>query len=141
MQATFQSRRGIFWSFALAFAFVASSLAVSAQDEPGGCSAASNQPSDIALRLSLKNGQTVFREGEIIALTAEYKADRKNKYILSNRSYDRSGRLDGMEVFCITLIAGRIHSAATSTEYSALWVAACFPSKIPARSPMWLNSN
>lgn len=59
------------------------------------------QPGDVALYLSLKNNQTVFREGEIIALTAEYTADAKNKYILNNRSYDRSGRLDGMEEFCI----------------------------------------
>jgi hypothetical protein len=98
--STFRSRR-CNWLSAFAFAFIASSFAVSAQDQPFGCNAPSNPPGDISLHLSLKNGQTVFREGEIIALTAEYKADTKKKYILNNRGYDRSGRLDGVEVFCI----------------------------------------
>jgi len=49
----------------------------------------------------LKNGQAVFREGEIIALTAEYSSASEKQYYLNTRGYDRSGRLDGMEVFCI----------------------------------------
>jgi hypothetical protein len=98
--STFPSRPCI-WLSALAFAIIASSSAINAQDQPFGCNAASNPPGDISLHLSLKNGQTVFREGEIIALTAEYKADAKKKYVLDNRNYDRSGRLDGIEVFCI----------------------------------------
>jgi hypothetical protein len=72
-----------------------------AQSQTDDCSAASSPAGDVSLHLSLKNGQSVFREGEIIALTAEYTAVSKKKYVLNNRSYDRSGRLSGMEVFCI----------------------------------------
>jgi hypothetical protein len=54
----------------------------------------------------LKNSQTVFREGEIIALTAEYSSASDKKYYLDTRGYDRSGRLNGMEVFCIDPSAG-----------------------------------
>jgi hypothetical protein len=71
-----------------------------AQIQPDPC-ATSSQPGDISVQLSLKNGQTVFREGEIIALVAEYSSAAQKKYYLSTRNYDRSGRLEGMEVFCI----------------------------------------
>ena len=53
------------------------------------------------MQLSLNNGQTVFRQGEIIALTAEYSSSSDKKYYFNTRGYDRSGRLSGMEVFCI----------------------------------------
>lgn len=76
-------------------------LLANAMRELPDCGTPSNAPDDISLRLSLKNGQVVFREGEIIALTAKYQALKKKKYTLDNRSYDRSGRLDGMEVFCL----------------------------------------
>lgn len=65
------------------------------------CVASESQPSDISLQLSILNGQAVFREGEIITLKAEYSADSKKRYYLDTRGYDRSGRLTGMEVFCI----------------------------------------
>ena len=71
-----------------------------AQVQPDPCAALS-QPSDVSVQLSLKNGQTVFREGEIIAFVAEYSSTSEKKYYLSTRNYDRSGRLDGLEVFCI----------------------------------------
>lgn len=71
-----------------------------AQVEPDPCAPLS-QPGDVSVQLSLRNGQTVFREGEIIALVAEYSSAAEKKYYLSTRNYDRSGRLDGMEVFCI----------------------------------------
>jgi hypothetical protein len=80
---------------------IVSPSAISAQDQPNECGAKLSPPGDLSLHLSLKNGQTVFREGEIIALTAEYTAQAKHKYSLNNRNYDRGGRLDGMEVFCL----------------------------------------
>src|ERR1019366_1551502 len=52
------------------------------------------------------NGQTVFREGEIIALIAAYSSSAEKKYYMDTRAYDRSGRLNGMEVFCIDPAAG-----------------------------------
>ena len=48
----------------------------------------------------------MFRQGEIVALIAKYQARVRGKYLLDNRSYDRSGRLEGMEVFCIEPAVG-----------------------------------
>jgi hypothetical protein len=70
------------------------------------CSAASNPPSEVSLSLSLKNGQTSFQQGEIVTLLAQYSARKAKEYLLNNRSYDRSGRLEGMEVFCFELGSG-----------------------------------
>jgi hypothetical protein len=65
------------------------------------CSETPNPPGDASLHLLLKNGQSVFHEGEIIALTVDYTADSSGKYIVGNANYDRSGRLSGAEIFCI----------------------------------------
>jgi hypothetical protein len=73
---------------------------IHAQSALESCSNAAN-PGDLSLHLTLKNGKKVFREGEIITLTAEYRACGKRKYSLNNKSYDRIGRLEGMEVFHI----------------------------------------
>jgi len=89
------------WISFFALALLTSSVAVCAQVQPDPCGTAANQPGDVSLQLSLKNGQAVFREGEIIALTAEYSSASEKKYYLNTRGYDRSGRLNGMEVFCI----------------------------------------
>ena len=70
------------------------------------CSAIANSPSDLSLTLSLKNGQTSFQQGEIVTLRAQYRSSAPKKYLLNNRSYDRSGRLEGMEVFCFELGSG-----------------------------------
>lgn len=75
--------------------------AILAQTTADSCAIPPAQAGDVSLQLSLKNGQTVFRQGEIIALTAEYASSAEKKYYLDTRNYDRSGRLDGMEVFCI----------------------------------------
>ena len=73
----------------------------------GGCPATPNPPADLSLTLSLNSGQTVYQEGEIIALAVQYKTRTSGKYLLNNRSYDRSGRLDGVEVFCIEPDGGK----------------------------------
>lgn len=78
-----------------------------AQDQSDPCASAKSQPSDVSLRLSLKNGQTAFREGEIITLAAEYSSSSDKKYYLNTRGYDRSGRLSGMELFCIDPESGK----------------------------------
>src|SRR6266436_3611804 len=70
-----------------------------AQDDP--CAPVVNQPSDISLQLSSNDGQTIFRQGEVIALTATYSSVSERPYSLDTRNYDRSGRLSGTEVFCI----------------------------------------
>ena len=80
---------------------VALPTTVCAEPQPDPCRVAASQPGDLSLQLSLKNGQTSFREGEIIALTAEYSSTSQKKYYLNTRAYDRSGRLEEMELFCI----------------------------------------
>jgi hypothetical protein len=75
--------------------------------QPQPCASLPNPPRDLSLVLSLKGGQTAFQEGEIIALTARYATETAGKYLLNNRNYDRSGRLDGMEIFCIEPDKGR----------------------------------
>lgn len=86
-------------AFVVASVLAAVTVPVQGQDEV--CNNFPVSPRDLFLHLSLKGGQTIFRQGEIIALIAEYKASTPRKYSLNNRSYDRVGRLDGVEVFCI----------------------------------------
>jgi len=73
-------------------------VAAVADDE---CDSGRKAPKDLTLSLSMKDGQTVFREGEIITLVARYSSSKRGKYIWNSRSYDRSGRLNGFEIFCI----------------------------------------
>jgi hypothetical protein len=54
------------------------------QSDP--CKGTQTGPGDLSLHLSLKNGQTTFREGEIIPLVAEYSATTSKKYVLDNRN-------------------------------------------------------
>ena len=89
-----------------AFLPILSAIAICAHAEPNPCVTSASQPGDVSLQLSLKNGQTVFREGEIIALIAAYSSSAEKKYYLDTREYDRSGRLNGMEMFCIDPAAG-----------------------------------
>lgn len=70
-----------------------------AEEEP--CFGSAANPSDVSLQLSLKDGQTTFREGEIIALQLSYSTATTGKYELSTQGYDRSGRMHE-ESFCIT---------------------------------------
>lgn len=85
-------------SCTLFFALVSTLYVHGQADE---CATSATTASDLSLRLSLKNGQTVFREGETITLTVEYSTVTAKKYYLATRNYDRSGRLSGLEVFCI----------------------------------------
>ena len=62
-------------------------------------------PSDaggVQLQLGTKNDQTVFHVGEVITLQLAYSraASSHNTYVISNNSYDRSGRL-GIESYGI----------------------------------------
>jgi hypothetical protein len=74
--------------------------AADARGQASQCAGIPSPPGDASLRLLLKNGRPVFHQGEIIALTTEYAADTNKKYVVNNRSYDRSGRLSG-EIFCL----------------------------------------
>lgn len=80
---------------------LALSSAANTRGQTTQCSGILSSPGDASLRLDLKGGQTVFRQGEIIALTAKYTADSSKKYLVNTRNYDRIGRLSGEEVFCL----------------------------------------
>jgi hypothetical protein len=75
--------------------------AIHARSALESCRNPASPSGDLSLHLTLKNGQKVFREGEIITLTAEYRACGTRKYSLNTKNYDRIGRLGGMEVFHI----------------------------------------
>jgi hypothetical protein len=75
--------------------------AMVAQVHERACNGDLRGPADLSLHISLKNGQNSFRQGELITLTAEYSASGQQRYLINNRSYDRSGRLDGYEIWCI----------------------------------------
>jgi hypothetical protein len=62
------------------------------------CPTTVSSPSDLSVRLTLKRGQTVFRQGEIVGLEIHYSSSSLGKYLLNNRNYDRSGRLDGFDL-------------------------------------------
>jgi hypothetical protein len=85
----------------LTIAIVVCSSAIHAQGALESCGNPASPAGDLSLHLTLKNEQKVFREGEIIALTAEYRTCGKRKYSVNTKNYDRSGRLGGMEVFHI----------------------------------------
>ncbi len=70
------------------------------------CTTSPRPPAGLALKLSLKNDQTVFRVGEIITLVTSYTSQNERKYIWNSKSYDRTGR-NSMESFCIEPDAGR----------------------------------
>jgi hypothetical protein len=55
---------------------------------------------DVTLRLTLADGQTIYREGEIIPLSLAFTSASKGKYTVDSRTYDRSGRLN-LETFCV----------------------------------------
>src|SRR4026209_2177948 len=65
-----------------------------AQQVQDPCRDSDPGPSDASLVLSLKDRQAMYREGEIIGLTLAYTSSPPEKYSLSTRNYDRSGRLD-----------------------------------------------
>jgi hypothetical protein len=101
----------------------------------GGCPAIPSSPPDISLNLSLNGGQAVFQEGEIIALTVRYTTKTKGKFLLNNRGYDRSGRLDGMEVFCVEPEGGKDPLADYFNAYRAFMGGGLFSNQDLSRSP------
>jgi hypothetical protein len=72
-------------------------LSWAAQNDP--CATASST-SEVRFRLELKDGRTVFQEGEIIPLVLSFTSNAKKRYWADVRNYDRSGRL-GIEHYCV----------------------------------------
>ena len=65
------------------------------------CSGSAVTRPDLSIELALDHGQKVFRQGEIVRLRIQYSSRSESKYLLDNRNYDRSGRLDGLDLICL----------------------------------------
>jgi len=63
-------------------------------------------PTDATLLLTLKDAQSIYREGEIIPLKLHSPVARRRSIVLDTRNYDRSGRLNA-ESFCLAPDGGR----------------------------------
>jgi len=72
------------------------------QASPKLCDANLQTPGDISLRVSLKNGQTVFPEGEIIVLTTSYSAQTKKKYSVWGGSEVGFAFFGNGEIYCLS---------------------------------------
>lgn len=66
---------------------------------PDPCSLTSTVP-DAKVTVAISNGQTSFREGEIIPLVFSFTSTAAKRYWADNRNYDRSGRLN-IETYCV----------------------------------------
>lgn len=66
---------------------------------PDPCSLTSTV-SDAKVTVAISNGQTSFREGEIIPLALSFTSTADKRYWADNRNYDRSGRLN-LETYCL----------------------------------------
>jgi hypothetical protein len=67
--------------------------------QPDLCAAPSST-ADVKLSIALKDGQSVFQQGEIIPLNLVFTSTAKGRYWADVRSYDRSGRLS-IEQYCV----------------------------------------
>jgi hypothetical protein len=62
---------------------------------------------DVSVQLTLMNGQTVSRQGEVVELKVRYSSRSPGKYTLSINRIDRSGRIDrggrrdGVDLLCL----------------------------------------
>lgn len=66
---------------------------------PDPCSLTSTV-TDARLTITISNGRTSFREGEIIPLVLSFTSTAGKRYWADNRNYDRSGRLN-IETYCV----------------------------------------
>jgi hypothetical protein len=91
------------WISPVCIALLASLLASgvrAGQTRPDPCAESNESPDDINLELSVKDRQTLFREGEIIELELSLTSSSPKKYQANTRNYDRSGRLNA-QVLCL----------------------------------------
>jgi hypothetical protein len=70
------------------------------------CAPASPAPPGVSVEISLEGTQSEFHEGEIIPVTVRYSTTTHHEYRITNRNYDRSGRLVGLDNICLTPSAG-----------------------------------
>ncbi len=67
--------------------------------QPDPCSLTSNA-TDAQVTITIPEGRTSFREGEIIPLMLSFTSTAAKRYWAENRNYDRSGRLN-IETYCL----------------------------------------
>jgi len=72
---------------------------LAAAHSPDRCTLASTV-ADAKLTLSTRDSQTRFREGEIIPLVLSFTSTQESRYRVTDRSYDRIGRL-GIDTYCL----------------------------------------
>jgi len=85
--------------FVLAVLVVLSMQQLSFAEAHDQC-ATTQSVTDVQLSLALKDGRTIFHAGEIIPLLLSFTSTAKGRYWASNRSYDRSGRLE-IDSYCL----------------------------------------
>ena len=66
---------------------------------PDPCSLTSTEK-DAQVTITIPDGRTSFREGEIIPLALSFTSTADKRYWADNRNYDRSGRLS-IEAYCV----------------------------------------
>lgn len=94
------------WTAIAFLALVSIGTSARAQTRPNPCDDISSSPDDVSLQLSLNNGRTVYREGEIVALQLSFTSSTADKYHLTTRNYDRSGRLN-IDSLCLDSASAR----------------------------------
>ena len=108
--------KGKIWVISLAIVSASFSGGCSRRDSPNNqqlstaqkhpspklCDTNPQTPDDISLGVSLKNGQTVFHQGEIIALTTTYSAQTKKKYSVWGGSEVGGPFFGNGEVYCLS---------------------------------------
>ena len=77
-----------------------------AENDANSCEAPLNSPAGLSVTVSMKQGQNVFRQGEIIRLVISTTSDAEGEYLWNSKDYDRMGRND-LESFCIEPDSGR----------------------------------
>jgi hypothetical protein len=123
-------------AFSLLFALCS---AADGRPQASQCAGIPNSPGDASLHLALKNGQSDFHQGEIIALSVDYTADTSGKYLVNNRNYDRSGRLSDEEIFCLDPERGADPLDEYFHSQQAIMGGGAFSEQDPARQPLTMD--
>jgi hypothetical protein len=72
-----------------------------AQRPPDPCSFTASQAPEVSFEISVANGQSEFREGEMIPLTATYSTGVQRKYAIEMAQTNSTGRDMGAEIVCV----------------------------------------
>ena len=102
------SRLSLFDVVSPALLFFAAPLSSSARPlnlaptDPGFCRVPSTQAIGVTLQIEPADNQLEFREGEVIALTADYSTGSAGTYLLNTVEADSGVRMANLEVVCVS---------------------------------------